>query len=82
MLERVNKHFLKVNFKKLFLFYLVVIICCNVAVSEVISKPSGVSLWGQRENCDYISENEVIHQKFFVVAWYKMLVLVKCLDKK
>ena len=58
----VNKQIFKVEFKNIFLFYLTVLFCCDVGVSDLVLKPICPSTWGLYKKCNFISENEAFYQ--------------------
>ena len=68
--RRDNKQNFKVEFKNIFLFYLTVLFCCDVGVSDRVLKSVGSPQWGLSKKCNVISENEVLYQKFMCVVYY------------
>ena len=62
--RRVNKQNFTVIFKKLFLFYLTVLFCCNVGDSDLGLKPTGPLLRGPIQKCGYTSENEAVKSSY------------------
>ena len=74
----INTQNFKVEFQKIFLFFLTVFFCCDVGESDLVLKPRYGSFNVIYRKCHFLSVNELIVQKYLCLINSKRNCKVKC----